>query len=593
MAIVLGRSGQNLTIKPIAGSEEREEKKRIMDLKIQKIPIYRADTFLYWEINLSNLPLIYKMWSEDNIIIDLKAKDWIDTFKYNKNPLKDLQRTPLTVFPIAEWQSKFKLKDYQIDFAEIDHNKKNMALFLDTGSGKCICLLLRALNLGAKRILVFTSKGNFSDWQRDCRNVFGLNCVPYTGNKEQRSKIDIDSAPVIVTNYEQAKEIKARLRDSQFDALILDEADDAANPTTGVYKELQIIKGILKDRVCTLAATATPLESRLEPLWGLLSLVDSFAAGRKDEFLSKFQEPIQWKEMPGRNGGTFEKPIKFRTKNLTELREFLSTIAYRVDTTQSFNFVVKPEVYLLGMTDQQWNVYDGIKEEIEYLAKSGDLFAGNPLPKFAELFQVAEGLWGDTIHSEKYEWICDYVSKSSRKTMIISGYVAPTEAYYERFKDRAVIYNGTKSNNHKELAKLAFQGASDPSEEERFYELSSKVRDFPFKKPGDAQLFICTSSSKGGRGMNLSNCEEQIYSSLSLSSRATKQTSGRNKRATTKYKVLYQQFLVSKGTIDQRYLGHVFDKIKNVSLILDGECDMVVSGRDLLRMMRDKDELGL
>ncbi len=285
-AIYLGRAGQMLTIKILDNNDKTNRDKLVHQLKVKKIPIYKADTFLYFETPVSSLELIYKMWKEDEIMIDLKAKPWVDAFKFNSFPLKDLPKNEIKVFP----KDDKVLKPHQREFLEIDLMKTNLACFLDTGSGKCLCLILRAMHYKpTKPIIVFTTQGNFADWSRDIRSILQLDCGFYTGTKAQREKIDLYSKPFLVSNYEQAVELSKKINPDSFDGIILDEADQIGNPSGKKHKAVVAIQKLIKDRKFTLTATGTPLEESLEPLWGLLYLTDPNVAGKKDEFLNKFQ----------------------------------------------------------------------------------------------------------------------------------------------------------------------------------------------------------------------------------------------------------------------------------------------------------------
>lgn len=582
--ISLSLQGINLAIYAIEDSTNYDDDRRkIKGLKCTKIPIYKADEFLFFEVPKSALDLIFQTWDEDEIQIEPKAEYFIKNYRYNSVPLEDLKEEdywcPEGVLPT----------DYQDFYISRDFNKTEVGLLLSTGAGKSLAMILRAKNIGFNKLLVVSTLNNYDDWANDVGWLLGESVAQYTGTKLQRDKLDMESPKIVFTNYEQVKEIKDRYR---FDALILDEAQEFANPETKKFKEVVALRKKYKLKSIQ-ASTATPIESRLDELWGIMHVLNPVIAGDKKAFLSKYQEPYKWITLTLKNGHVYDKPTAFRIKNLPELRKIISTILYRVDISENFKFEDKSEVIKVDMTPKQAKVYDTVTEEILLEVERGTFFLDNPMTKSLKLLQAAECTchFNGEMESGKLLWIDQFIKEMREKepeTRII---------FWCRFKEltnylptlypEGVSFNGDMSKGLKKLAKLAFKGADNEREEKTFYELLLKHPEFPFKAPGTAKYLFGTTNSRQSAGMNLRVASVQVFISIDPSGRTTSQTMGRPKRLNTEHAVIRTIFLASNRTIDFRLYNLVFTKIKNSAKILDGEGSLTdIRATDIIDMVR-------
>lgn len=579
--IRLGLAGQNLTIRPIAGASERQDREKInLDLKCSKIPIYKADLFLYHEIPKSSLPQIFSLWQESEIVVEEKAKQVIEDYKFSSIPLAEL---PIEEILINPANPKYEWRDWQEEFVAIDYRKEALGIVLDCGSGKCLGMLGRMANQGFKRCVVMTVIDNFSDWKVDIENMFGSSksFVVYDGTKPQRDKINLD-VDIIITNYEKVKEIKEKVTD--FDYLILDEVHMTLNPDSKGFKVVKTLcnkKGLKK-----LASTATPIESRLDELWGLFHLLNPNLVGPRDKFLNKFQEVLRYKNITYTRGGrefTYQVPIKTRVKNLPALRELMSTLIFRVDTTQHFNFDDPTEIVTLDITPKQQIFYDAAVEDVDM-----------EMTKVLRCMQVADGLYNldaSSRESAKLEWARNFIEekkKTGGKVIFWDCFIEVTNILGEDYKDCLVVMNGEKSKTHKKLARMAFAGCRNEAEKEEFYKLLAKNPDFPFKEPGTAQFLASTFGRGAGVGMNILTCDCQVFFALGQSGRSFHQASKRIKRPNSPFKVIKTFILCTKRTLEPKYTIHVLDKIKKAGQILDGD-DTILDSKlsEIVAIIRD------
>lgn len=595
MSIYLSTSGANLSIKPIAGPSEKIDRDRILNLKVSpKIPIYSKGQFAYWEVPKSCLPLIYTTWEPKEILVDKKAQDFVNKFLQCRVSLDDLDREELTVHPL----DGRTLRPNQIRFAGYSYQKENILILDDTGSGKCLAMLMRLANKGFKRLLVFTTKNNWDDWERECRAALGIQPVTYTGTPKQRKKIDLLSSPIVLANYEQAKNLKDHPGADAFDAFIMDEGHLASNPKSTSYKLMEQIIRLNKGLTFKCASTATPWDSDLTPFWGLINLIEPLIAGSKDDFLAKFQEPTRWREVKLKNGYIHKEPIKWKTKNIEEFAKLLKCIAHvstAEDAAKDFIFKDTTQIIPMDMTSSQWDAYQLILDGIQTELDNGTFYEDNPMVKCGKLFRVAEGLFDletGNHKSTKHDWTVDFLNqclKEGNTCAVWSASLDSTEALYAKFKDHAVIYNGQRSFKYKKLAKIAFAGAKDKEEEQFFYENCELVKDFPFRTPGSVPFWIGVAARRAAEGINLPRTDRQIISCVNLSGRVTRQVIGRIKRSDTKYGEIFTKYPVIENTIDAYYVRMVLEKMSKVKELIKGvNSKDAINAREIVKMLKLK-----
>lgn len=580
--IFLGQSGINLTIK----ADCKQDRDKInKELKCSKIPIYKADTFLYYEIPKTSLDKIYEIWDEEEIQIEPKADEFIKNFRFNNIPLAELKEEEV------EYPEGVLPKDYQDFFINRDFRKTEAGVFLETGAGKTFCLIMRAKALGFNKMLIFSTKNNFEDWSSDLNWLLGKSVIQYTGTKKQRDKIDLSSHDIVFTNYEQAKEIKERFK---ADCLVLDESQECSNPDTKTHKDIVSLIRLQKPRI-RLLSTATPIENKLDELWGLMYLLNPAIAGDRKHFLSKFQRVLRWTEIEyTRNGKQLvhRVPAEIEYINTTELKRLISTMFYRKDITEHYKFEDKSEVVHLDMTPKQAELYDQVKEEIYLALDKGEFYLDSPMVRAMRLIQAAESTihFIDEYESNKLDWTKKFIlDNPDLKIIVWDKFKHSTNKLQEDMPDTCVAFNGDIPDKLKKLHKLAFAGTRNEKEEKQFYDLLALYPDFPFKTPGSARVLAATTNASQSAGMNLPAASVQIVMCVDPSARATKQFLGRCKRVNTEHEVVRSIFLVSKGTIEYRLLKLVFNKIKNMSSLLDGEGALQeLKARDIIGLLREE-----
>lgn len=563
-------SGQNLSIKSIVGSQnEKQDKDRILNnLKgIQKIPIRsKTGDFRYWEVPKSSLGKIYEVWDKSEILVDDKAKQLIEEHNFRSVPLKDLMNEDVNIEPV---DTEYQYNDVQLEFASIDYNKKNLALFLDAGAGKTLAILARLANMGFKRLLVLSILDNFTDWSRHIRIVFGdsKKTVIYDGAAAKRKKLDVDSADIVISNYEKLKEVK----DMNFDAVVFDECQNTNNPGTKSFKLAKILMG--RRTVQTkILSSATPFEASLAPLWGTLMLLDPQLAGTKDSFLAEYEEVLAYRDVPYTRGDrelTFKVPIKTRTKNIPKLQALLSSIMYRKDVSHNMKFEDRTDVIHMDITERQQKLYDQIVEEIIDELNHKTFYSDNPMQKTLRLLQACDGMYNfdpENQESAKLEYIKGVLDSGPKKCIIWSRFRAITDILGKLYPE-GVVYNGGVSKKDKIFAKYLFQGCRDKTEEAEFYSYSQSEG----RKPGESPWLFITIARTTGAGMNLPSCDNQIVAAAGESARNVKQALSRIKRFDSPHEIINTKILVTRNTIEPEHVAKTLGKIRKAAGILDGK----------------------
>jgi len=98
---------------------------------------------------------------------------------------------------------------------------------------------------------------------------------------------EIDDADVVITSYALARLDAERLGATKFRALILDEAQNAKNPSSQIAR---VVRGLRADH--RLALTGTPVENSLRDLWAIFAFVEPGLLGSEGSFRRRFELPI-------------------------------------------------------------------------------------------------------------------------------------------------------------------------------------------------------------------------------------------------------------------------------------------------------------
>ena len=163
----------------------------------------------------------------------------------------------------------------------------------EMGLGKTIqvvsYLLRRKLVEGPAPSLVIAPTSVTHTWENEiARFAPELRTLRLHSGSERASRYDeIPNADVVITSYALARLDAQQLSQFQFRTLILDEAQNAKNPSSQIAR---VVRSLHADH--RLALTGTPVENSLRDLWAIFAFVEPGLLGSETSFRRRFEIPI-------------------------------------------------------------------------------------------------------------------------------------------------------------------------------------------------------------------------------------------------------------------------------------------------------------
>jgi len=166
----------------------------------------------------------------------------------------------------------------------------------DMGLGKTIQVLAHLAGLQAKTpsptgspktrkparkpSLAVVPKSLVFNWKDEAAKFTpGLRVVTYTGQERHESFGGLKKADLIVTTYGTLRKDILKLKNLQFDTVILDEAQAIKNANSHAAKACRLLQADHR-----LAMTGTPIENHLGELWSLFEFLNPGMLGRSSAF---------------------------------------------------------------------------------------------------------------------------------------------------------------------------------------------------------------------------------------------------------------------------------------------------------------------
>jgi ERCC4-related helicase len=271
-------------------------------------------------------------------------------------------------FGAALLDAKVELNPHQVEaalFAFKSPFSKGAILADEVGLGKTIeagILLSQKWAENKRRILIICPSSLRKQWFNELADKFYLNSeVIESKNFNAKYKRGVinpfdDNTSIKICSYQYASKQAELIQLTSWDLVVMDEAHYLRNVHKNLYSIAARIKNAIKDHKKVLL-TATPLQNRLEELFGLVSIIDDGVFGDIKTFRKQYI-----------NGeGDLEelkeklKPIVKRTLR-NDVREFVP-YRERIPITQQF-----------VPTDQEKRLYNSV---LDYL-RSENIYA---LPK--------------------------------------------------------------------------------------------------------------------------------------------------------------------------------------------------------------------
>ena len=163
----------------------------------------------------------------------------------------------------------------------------------EMGLGKTIQVvsyLLRRKQIdGPMPSLVIAPTSVTHTWENEiARFAPDLRTLRLHSGSDRAARYDrIPDFDVVITSYALARLDAQQLSQFRFRALILDEAQNAKNPSSQIAR---VVRGLRADH--RLALTGTPVENSLRDLWAIFAFVEPGLLGSESSFRRRFEVPI-------------------------------------------------------------------------------------------------------------------------------------------------------------------------------------------------------------------------------------------------------------------------------------------------------------
>lgn len=463
-------------------------------------------------------------------------------------------------------------------------------IFSDVGTGKTLLGIGAASylhdrgRLGGGAVVLMPKMGGvlLEQWQKELeRFAPNLRVATVLGCRTPQHRYEVYRSDwdVLLINYEAFRQqgdqyqLQALLGARRPTMLYCDESSVFRNPKARITKALRNISHLFEYRY---AVTGTPIQTRLEDLWGMSWAMGwDQIVGSKQKFLDRYvvhrQRPY-WTHMGGRRVRKWVKEVA-GYQNVAELRERLEPWVIRrtLSEPEVGRHVpeVVPFVVRVPMTSQQQALYKDVAR-----SQSLDVEAGAALKLYHERLAIADGL---KTHDEsmddisaKSSWFMEALETqlANEKVVVFSRFVRSIWPLSERLKAKGIeheLYIGGGWQTRKRRAEGFERFQRDP----------------------ECRVLIATQAME--MGVDLGTARVMVfYSSLPNPARM-EQLLGRIRRAGNPFPKVVAVSLLSKGTVEEAVYDALITRnaIKEGFLKEDSVLYESLSRKALLKMMRE------
>lgn len=220
---------------------------------------------------------------------DILTKYYLNCFESKKNG-SDINRLSMTLF-----NSKIRLTPHQIDaalFAFKSPISKGVVLADEVGLGKTIeagIIIAQLWYERRARVLIIAPASLMRQWNSELYEKFMLDSTIMDGKqmnyylkKGYSNPFDV-AGNIVICSYQYASSNAEKIRNSNFDTVIIDEAHKLRNAYTGKSITCNNIK-FATENMKKILLTATPIQNSLMDIYGITSFIDDDIFGDKDIF---------------------------------------------------------------------------------------------------------------------------------------------------------------------------------------------------------------------------------------------------------------------------------------------------------------------
>lgn len=568
-------AGNVFRLKIVRGTDEsHEDRDRARSIN-GRVPRYvphpekPIDILTHWEIPAIQVAEICNAWKPHEMLITPEAQEQVDRFHSLSIPLDTLDEIPEEEIT---WERS--PLPHQRRYICINRSKTKLMCSWKLGLGKTFGALKRANVMGFNRLVIVCPNKTMTNWITECRETFGdqYRVIKYHGSIAQRAKLkpDLASANIIVTSFEMVHEIN----EESYDQIIIDEAHLISRMTARRTQSCETLVRRNYEAGLQLL-TGTPIMHKIPDLWTLVYLLCPELAGTQTAWTDRYVKDgkmIQ-KKMPNGKIGWF--PANQTIINADELKSRVAPLLVRVGYEGITKFKDQQEIITVDMTERQRRLYDRIRKDILLELDNRTLSLQSALVRMLRLLQAAEGAfnidekWKD---SGKFDYICQELDNSDDKVVVWSRFQPITNRLYEKYKDRAVLFNGSVSQKRQDLGVWSFQGVTNEFDRETFEKYRKSDKEWTLE-PGEAQFFFGVIDPRSSLGINLHACSRQIFSSFHWNGNAMMQAKGRLTRYGQQATEVHTDYVVAVDTFEKQALSLILKNYQQTLEVLDGQRD--------------------
>ncbi len=407
----------------------------------------------------------------------------------------------------------------------------------DMGLGKTIqvislILKLKEENKLKKPALVVCPTTLMGNWKREL-NTFApsLKTLTYHGfNREFSTNCDI-----ILTTYAILRIDLEKFEKTNWDLLIIDEAQNIKNPSTSQTQAIKAIKTQMK-----VAMTGTPVENRLSELWSIFDFINKGYLGSLNDFSKNYSIPIErFKELT--RAEKLKKAISpFMLRRLKTDKTIISDLPEKI-VLDDYCYLTKPQIAL----------YERIlKESMENIAKSD-----NKIGRRGAIFKLITNLKQVCNHPYHYLKYGDMSANASGKSQklidILNNILDNNEKVlvFTQYKEMGSILENIIKEEYS-FSPLFFHGSLNVKQREEVIK--------NFQEDINHKIMIL-SLKAGGLGLNLTSASNVIHYDLWWNPAVEDQATDRTYRIGQDKNVMIHRF-ITLSTFEEKIDKIIKDK---------------------------------
>ncbi len=235
----------------------------------------------------------------------------------------------------------------------------------DMGLGKTVQVIATVLqdrdsNPGGGPTLLVAPTSVLGNWQREVRR-FAPTLVTYLHHGPKRAKTlqpfkrSVAGSDIVVSSFAVARLDIAVLTKIRWHRLVVDECQNAKNPSAAVTKALRRIRAERR-----IAMTGTPVENRLMDLWSLFSVINPGYLGTMTAFRKNFERRIARDRDAGVMHQLRGMVQPFILRRMKTDKAIISDLPEKVEQNACCN-----------LTREQASLYEAVVRDVEEQLKEG------------------------------------------------------------------------------------------------------------------------------------------------------------------------------------------------------------------------------